>query len=242
MIDIPYVSESDVLRWADSRAKLSVRLGSAIAAGQVREGHTIASKIGNDICAAAVSYVQEDMEYARANFNAALETFKLFFSPRFSGQFEKSNVLVRCEAVLLSALIVRHETIKVLAMQIAKVFDDPDWDEYPFIQLLAALIGGDRVLGTKLARDFLNNERATFVYGPGVGEALLAICEADHERFYAELKKVVREYDERARDDAFGTPEAAMFMRGAALLRLYELVNGESVITPDLDVRLLPGV
>lgn len=106
-----------------------------------------------------------------------------------------------------------------------------------FVDTLHALLAGETQEATAIAHRM--QARWPWKIVRLLAIAQLAVAKALGDA----LAEATHEFEREARGgDSRGTPEAAVFLRGAALLKLYELLHGVRLPADALDERLLPAI
>lgn len=235
---IPHVKPEDLVRWEKVLDSVGPRISASIDAGVLQKGRQLALHLRNSFNAAALAYAAGDIAKCLAHYTEGVERFQWFFDPKFSEQVDPQYVYETSEEVLCSALIVRYPDILALAKQIVPFTAGQNDARVQFILLLTALLAGDFIIAEKEAKALI--EAPTESIGTHLPRAALAITRRDVSGFLASIADATTEFDKHISVNARGTPEAAIFVRGAALIQLYEIVNNETINKQDLDVRLLP--
>lgn len=235
---IPYIKSEDLVRWEKVLNSVGPKISASIDAGILQKGRQIALHLRNSLNAAALAYASGDVSRCLIFYKEGVERFQLFFDAKFSDQVDRQYVYETSDEILCSALIVRSPDIYVLVKRILPFTADQDDARVQFIMLLAALLTGDLIGAETTAKSLI--EKPAKSIGTHLPNAALAIARGDLSGFLAAIGDATREFDKQVSVDARGTPAAAVFIRGAALIRLYEIVNNETIPKQDLDVRLLP--
>ena len=238
MEKIPYVDKKDVLRWENTLSLVVPKIAVSIDDGILQGGRLLALHLRNSLTAGAVAYALGNVASFFSCYRKAVDRFQWFFDDKFKAQVEHLYIYETSEQVLCAALIIRSPNILELGKQILPFSTGQSDARSDFIALLAALLNGDMVQAGEIAQAWI--DLPEILIGINLPHAILAIITGDLDDFLKHVLQATLEYDGYVASEARGTPEAVVFVRGAALLRLFEFVNDTKISKDGLDVRLVP--
>jgi hypothetical protein len=236
MRNIPHLTEQDLERWRDMPAHV-LALQARIDAGYTKNKYLLSSRVGGERMLALIAYVEGDDARFEAHLRHSQALFRAYLA---NGTPEQRPFLkIQLEEGLCVGLILRdvqmQDLLRALTPEERRVggwMDD-------FVDALEALLAGDRAGGEEIARRLHDAWPWKFV--KMLALALGGIAAGNMKTFIDALGEASQEFDREARGgDSSGTPDAAVFLRGAALLRLYEALHSVEVPREGLDARLLP--
>lgn len=234
MLNIPYVSAADVNRWQQVLTADYPKIESAVKAGDTQKGRRIYLLFRDNINWAALAYAQGWTE-VRNHLETALGYFHMLKSEVERGRADPKYVTEAIDDALCVALILKDQSaLTDIAQLYPSVYIDKTDRRYLY---------GSSVL--ELLRNNLSSDGAgqaspsRVELGAGLPAAVHALARGDDSEFARALSLAIDEYDEYIRAEARGTPEAALFLQGAALLSLFELRRGVKLDQQPADVRFL---
>jgi len=239
-ISIPHIQQSDVERWTKVLETVSQKVSTSIETGSIQNGRQIALHFRNSTTAASVAYACGNISKMLKHFREALERHQMLFLPAYAGQIDNQYIYETSEEVLCIALILRDESVLNLADKLLPYTQGQKDARVQFISAITAILRGGKKEAVDISKTLAN--ASTMAYGKALPNAICAIANKDLNGFYSEIASATDSFDRLASGEARGTPEAAIFIRGAALVGLYEIVNREKVDVNKLDIRLLPGI
>jgi hypothetical protein len=240
MQSIPHIQDSDIARWAKALEAVAPKVAAAVEAGSLQGGRQLLLHFRNGVNAAVVAYAQGDNDRFLRLGRESLDRFQLFFRAEVREKIERRYVFEATEEAVCLALIVRDRRIELLMQQVLPNVSGEDDDRARFVVAIAALVLGDRNAAEQSA--IALREAASLSHGHSLCQAVIAVARHDEPEFCRQISDAVNEFDRVAAGEARGTPEAAIYMRGAALVRLFETVNGRKPECRNMDVRLVPSI
>lgn len=240
MRQIPHVNDGDLKRWGQMLNAVAPKVQAAVESGALQNGRQLMLHFRNAVNASALAYALGDSDRFLSELKEALQRFLAFFEPKFRGLVEEQFVYEASEDAVCIALILRDPRVSEIARQLLPYGENQSDARAKFTKAIAAVLNGDREGAKKIAGSLV--EAPTLSHGLSLPNAIIATVQRDSAGFLAAIAKATSEFDHLVATQARGTPEAVMFIRGAALIRLYETVNQQKLLSDDLDPRLLPRV
>ncbi|MFZ6642623.1 hypothetical protein ACO0LL_23065 [Undibacterium sp. TC4M20W] len=240
MQTIPHIKKEDLERWEKILSKISPKVLAAINSGLLQDGRLLALHLRNSLNLGALAYASGDFKGFLAAYHETLLRFQLFFDDRYFSQVNAKYVYETSEEILCVSLILNESRTPNLARDILSFTVQQSDSRVEFISAIAALLQDEKDSARKLTLRLIKNSSLSF--GQFLPQALLAIINDDLNLFLIAIAGATAEFDEHISAEGKGTPEAAIFLRGAALLRLFERVNHKEINKTTFDPRLLPNI
>lgn len=237
--EIPYVTERDIVRWEQVLSRIEPTIAADIAEKRLQTGRRIAQHFRNRINAGLIAYAKGDDCVTLRDFNDAVARFMLFFESGYAHEVDPTYVYETSAEVLEIALITQSPFLMKVAEILLPLHFERSDPRSIYVRALSFLILGDR--------DSTDTEAAALVklnsrqFGMAIPTAILAIVNGYPDDFLENVHAAINGFDSLCATEARGTPEAVIFLSGAALIKLFERCNGEKLLGSDLDVRLMPG-
>ena len=240
MRTIPYVQQADLDRWSKVLLTVSPKVLAAIDSGALQEGRQLALNFRNGLNSAILAYAKgEDAQFSEG-IRDAMNKFDLFFAPEFCESVDPKYIRETSEEALCASLLLPDFDSAALAQRVncysAGVIDP----RAVFVGAVSSLLAAQNAEAEQIARTLLGLSVPS--YGNALPLAICAISRGDSSAFLELMDEATAAFDRHVASEAKGTPEAAIFLRGAALVRLFERVTGEALPRAKLDVRLLPAL
>lgn len=235
MLTIPHVSEADVDRWRQVLTADYQKIELAVEAGDTQKGRRIYLLIRDNINWAALAHAQGRGAEVRNHLEKALDYFRILMSEAEKGSADPKYVTEAMDDALCVALILKDQgALGAINQVYPSAYADKTDPRYLYGASVLGLLGGG--LPSEGVARFLTSG---VELGKGLPAAVHALERHDDSEFIRALSLALNEYDEYIRTEARGTPEAALFLRGAALLSLYELTRRVKLEYQPMDVRFL---
>lgn len=233
---IPYVSEGDVSRWIGVLEDTESNIVDMINSGHLQGGRLLALHFRNSLVNGAISYALGRDSDLISCLNQGLTRFDYFFQDKFHAQTDEKYISETCEEALYCSLIVRSPTTNELIQKIIPFVVAKTSPRGHFVNVIISILARDLVR----ARKFLEtSDDWTLMIENELKNALNAIVSNDMGAFLLALKRATFDFDQYVSTEARGTPEAVIFFRGAALIRLFEMFNTVTVPAHELDIRFV---
>ena len=238
MRTIPYVTPSDVARWEEVLNRIEPTIATDIAEQRLQKGRRIAQHFRNRINSGLLAYSNGDTFRALHDFNEAVSRFMLFFDPKYADAVDLSHVFETSAEVLEVVLIVNAPCLTTISQKLQPLHVASTDPRSAYVRAVSSLIVSDRKSAVTEAT--VLRELNAGQFGSAIPAAILAIARGCPNNFLANVQSALNDFDGVCRSEARGTPEAVIFLRGVALIHLYERSNGEAVSRSGLDIRLMP--
>jgi hypothetical protein len=237
MRNIPRLSEQDLERWRDMPAHVSA-LQARIDAGYTKNKYLLSSRVSGERMLALIAYVEGDDARFEAHLRRSQTLFRAYLAS--STPEQRFFLKIQLEESLCVGLILRDAHVQDLLRAFTPEERRVGGWMNEFVDGLEALLAGDRVGSDAIARRL--HDAWPWKMVKMLALALSGVATGNMKTLLEALGEATHEFDREARGgDSSGTPDAAVFLRGAALLRLYEALHGVEIPREGLDIRLLPS-
>lgn len=228
------VSDADLLRWERVLVEDYARLEEGVRSGNTQKGRRVYQLFRENVHWAGLAQAKCDSALVRQRLTAAAEYFMLLRAEVDAGRADARFLAEGAEDALNVGLVLNDRDYLERIRSLFAEHHEGSVAEYG--RAVFCILDGSLSEAVESIDEL--ERQAKLRFGGAVPLILRALVNKNSEQFRDALQELLREFDRYASGEARGTPEAALFLRGSAMLALCDQVQASRVRHADMDPRL----